>query len=143
MRIFCSTAVLSTLMTWSLFINTTICIYIYIYIYIYIQWHNEFITSSTSMFNETVSKDIEILLAPLDLIKHIHDMTIWLYYGHWTDKGKYIPYISVVRISQSAQVLKSCRSKIATWAHGVYDAHEASSLFRKTCRWGSFIYVIV
>ena len=35
MRIFCSTVVLSTLITWFIFINTTTTIYIYIYIYIY------------------------------------------------------------------------------------------------------------
>ena len=29
------------------------------------------------------------------------------------------------------KVLKSCRSTIATWAHDVYDVHEASSLYKK------------
>ena len=67
------------------------------------------------MFNETVSKDTEILLP--------YDMINLLYYRHWTDKQKYIPYISV-----TYKVLKSCRSKMATWAHDVYDLHEASSL---------------
>ena len=32
---------------------------------------NEFITSETSMFNETVSKDTEILLPSLGLVKHM------------------------------------------------------------------------
>ena len=42
------------------------------------------ITSGTSMFNETVSKDteIEILVPSLGLIKHVHDMINLLYYGH-------------------------------------------------------------
>ena len=90
---------------------------------------NEFITSWTSMFTETVSKDTEILLP--------YDMINLLYYRHWTDKQKYIPYISV-----TYKVLKSCRSKMATWAHDVYDVHEASSLY-KTCWWSSFIYIYI
>ena len=65
----------------------------------------------------------------------IHDMINLLYYGQWTDKRKYIPYISVTH-----KVLKSCGSKMATWAH-VCDVHGASSLYKKTCRWSSFIYM--
>ena len=40
------------------------------------------ITSVTSMFNETVSKDTEIPVPSLSLIKHVHDMIDLLYYGH-------------------------------------------------------------
>ena len=40
------------------------------------------ITSGTSMFNETVSKDTEILVHSFGLIKHVHDMINLLYYGH-------------------------------------------------------------
>ena len=101
--------------------------YVYICIYLYIP-HNEFITSWTSMFNETVSKDTEILLPSLGLIKYIHGMIHLLYCRHWTDKRKYIPYISVTH-----KVLKSCRSKMATLAHDVYDMHGAFSLYIKTC----------
>ena len=36
------------------------------------------------------------------------------------------------------KVLKSCRSKIATWAHDVYYVHEAS-LYIETCWQSSFI----
>ena len=94
------------------------------------------ITSWTSMFNETVSKDTETLLLSFSLIKHIHVMINWLHYGHWADKRKCMPYISVTR-----KVLKSCRSKMATWAHDVYDVHEAYLLYEKTCQQSSFIYV--
>ena len=111
--------------------------YVYICIYLYIP-HNEFITSWTSMFNETVSKDTEILLPSLGLIKYIHGMIHLLYCRHWTDKRKYIPYISVTH-----KVLKSCRSKMATWANDVYDVHETSSSHKETCRRSSFIYVYV
>ena len=58
-----------------------------------------------------------------------------LYYKHWTDKWKYIPYISVTH-----KVLKSCRSKMATLAHDVCDVHGASSLYIKTC-WQSLYRV--
>ena len=34
------------------------------------------------IFNETVSKDTEILLPSLGLIKHIYDMINLLYYRH-------------------------------------------------------------
>ena len=78
------------------------------------------------MFNETFSKDAEILLPSLGLIKHIHDMINLLYYVHRTEKRKYIPYISVTH-----KVLKSCKSKMATLAHDVCDVHGASSLYKK------------
>ena len=75
-----------------------------------------------------------------------------LYYKHWTDKWKYIPYISVAH-----KVLKSCRSKMATLEHEMYrdhehehemeheiadvcDVHGASSLYIKTC-WQSLYRV--
>ena len=38
------------------------------------------------------------------------------------------------------KVLKSCRSKMATWAHDVCDVHGASSLYIKICWQSSFIY---
>ena len=50
----------------------------------------------------------------------------------------YIPYISVTQNG-----LKSCRTKIATWAHDVYDVHGASSLYIETCWQSSFIYAYV
>ena len=78
------------------------------------------------MFNETFSKDAEILLPSLGLIKHIHDMINLLYYVHRTEKRKYIPYISVTH-----KVLKSCKSKMATLAHDVCDVHGASLLYKK------------
>ena len=71
----------------------------------------------------------------LGLIKHVHDVINLLYYKHWTDKWKYIPYISVTH-----KVLKSCRSKMATLAHDVCDVHGASSLYIKTC-WQSLYRV--
>ena len=84
------------------------------------------------MFNETVLnvfKDTEMFLQSLGLIKDIQYS--WhvnlFYYGHWTDKRKYIPYIYVTH-----KALKSCRSKMVTWAHDVYDVHEASPLYKKT-----------
>ena len=49
-------------------------------------------------------------------------MIYLLYYKHWTDKWKYIPYISVTH-----KVLKSCRSKMTTLEHNVCDKHGASS----------------
>ena len=39
------------------------------------------------------------------------------------------------------KVLKSCRSTIATWAHDVYDVHEASSLYKKPV--GEFFYICI
>ena len=60
-----------------------------------------------------------------------------LYYEHWSDKWKYILYISVTH-----KVLKSCRSKMSTLAHDVCDVHGASSLYMKTCWQSSLIYVI-
>ena len=53
----------------------------------------------------------------LGLIKH--DMINLFYYEDWTDKWKYIPYISVTH--------KVLRSKTATLAH-VCDVHGASLL---------------
>ena len=88
----------------SISVASSVLLYIFMYI------HNEFITSWTIMFNEAVLKGTEILLPSLGLTKHIHDMINLLYYKHWTDKQKYIPYISVAH-----KVLKSCRSKMATW----------------------------
>ena len=76
------------------------------------------------MFNERCSWEI---LLSLGLIKHVHDVINFLYYKHWTEKWKYIPYISVTH-----KVLKSCRSKMATLAHDVCNVHGASSLFIKT-----------
>ena len=32
---------------------------------------------------------------------------------------------------------------MAIWPHDVYDVHEASSLYKKTCWQSSFIYVYV
>ena len=70
----------------------------------------------------------EILLPSLGLIKHVHHVIKLLYYKHWTDKWKYMPYISVTH-----KVPKSCRSKMATLEHDVCDVHVASSLYIKTC----------
>ena len=50
-----------------------------------------------------------------------------LCYKHWTDKWKYIPYISVTH-----KVLKSRRSKMVALEHGISDVHGASSLYIKT-----------
>ena len=61
----------------------------------------------------------EIPLPSIGLIKHLHDVINLLYYEHWTDKWKYTPYISETR-----KVLKSCRSKMATWTHDVCDVTE-------------------
>ena len=36
-------------------------------------------------------------------------------------------------MSATLKVLKSCKSKMATLAHDVCDAHEASSFYIKTC----------
>ena len=110
--------------------------YVYICIYLYIP-HNEFITSWTSMFNETVSKDTEILLPSLGLIKYIHGMIHLLYCRHWTDKRKYIPYISVTH-----KVVKSCGSNMTTcyMMYIMYDVHKASSLYKRTCRQSFFMY---
>ena len=60
-----------------------------------------------------------------------------LYYGHWTDKRKYIPFISVTQ-----KVVKSCGSKMATcyMMYIMYDVHKASSLYKKTCRQSFFMY---
>ena len=77
----------------------------------------------------------EILLQLLGLIKHVHHVKNLLYYKHWTDKLKYIPYISV-----TPKVLKSCRSRMATLEHNVCDVHGASSLYIKTC-WKSLYRV--
>ena len=63
----------------------------------------------------------------MGLIKQVHDVINLLYYKHWTDKWKYIPYISMTH-----KVLKSCRSKIVTLEHDVSDVHGASSLYIKT-----------
>ena len=63
----------------------------------------------------------EIPLPSIGLIKHLHDVINLLYYEHWTDKWKYTPYISETR-----KVLKSCRSKMATWTHDVCDVHGRS-----------------
>ena len=71
----------------------------------------------------------------LGLIKHVHDMINLFYYEHWTDKLKYIPYISVTH-----KVLKSSRSKMATLAH-VCDVHGASSLYIKTCWESKYVCV--
>ena len=53
-------------------------------------------------------------------------MTCLLYYEHWTDKSKYLPYIFVTH-----KVLESCGSKMATLAHDVCDVHGDSSLYIK------------
>ena len=53
----------------------------------------------------------------------------------WTDKWKYIPYISVTHTK-----LKSCRSKMTTLTHDVCDVHGAFSLYIKTC-WQSLYRV--
>ena len=100
--------------------------------------YNTFITSWTRMSNETVSKDTEILLPSLGVIKHIQYMINLWYYGHWTGKGKYIPYISVTH-----KVLRSCRSKMVTSAHEVYDVQKTSSLYKETCRYSYFIYMYI
>ena len=93
-------------------------------LYIYIK--NKFTTSWTSMFD--VQWEIlfwEILLPPLALIKHVHDVINLLYYKHWTEKWKCIPYIYVTH--------KSCRSKMATLEHDVCDVHGASSSLYVMC----------
>ena len=77
----------------------------------------------------------EKLLPSLDLIKHVHDMINLLYYKHWTDKWKCIPFISVTH-----KVLKSWRSTMATLEHDECDLHGAYSLYIKTC-WQSLYRV--
>ena len=106
----------------------------YIYIYIYIYIHNRLIiTSWASMFNETVSRDTSPINRPDQMMKNVKNL---LYYKHWTDKWKYILYISVTH-----KVFKSCRSEMATWTHDVCDVLGASSLCIKTCWQSSFIYM--
>ena len=76
------------------------------------------------MFNERYS-----FLPSLGLIKHVHDVINLLHYKHWTDKWKYIPYLSATQ-----KVLKSCRSKVAhdvSLAHDVSYVHGASTLYKK------------
>ena len=98
--------------------------YIYKYIYIYIQQiyyvMNKYVWC---LMRDTLLRDTSS-----SLIKHVHDVISLLYYKHWTDKWKYIPYMSVTQ-----KVLKSCRSKMATLEHNVCDVHGASSLYIKTC----------
>ena len=60
------------------------------------------------------------------LFWEILDVINFLYYKQWTDNWKYISYISVTH-----QVLKSSRSKMATFEHDVCDVHGASSLYIK------------
>ena len=69
--------------------------------------------------------------------KYVHDVICFLYYEYWTNKWKYIPYISVTH-----KVLKFCRSKTATLAPDVCDVHGASSLYTKTC-WQKFFYICI
>ena len=44
---------------------------------------------------------------------------------------------------ETGQVFKSCRSKMATWAHDVYDVYEASSLVKKTCQRSSYMFLYI
>ena len=69
--------------------------------------------------------------------KYVHDVICFLYYEYWTNKWKYIPYISVTH-----KVLKFCRSKTATLAPDVCDVHGASSLYTNTC-WQKFFYICI
>ena len=106
-------------------------IYMYACMYMY-----KFITSCTSKYVVCLMRLFwEIILPSLGLIKHVHDVINLLYYEHWTDKRRYIPYISVAH-----KVLKSCRSKMANF---VCDVHGAPSLYLKNCWQSSFIYVDV
>ena len=97
---------------------------------LHILYYNKFITSWTSTFDDVYWEILfwEILLPSFGLIKHVHDVVNLLHYKHWTDKWKYILYISAAH-----KVLKSCISKIATLAHDVCHVHRAFSLYRKTC----------
>ena len=97
--------------------------------------YNKFIMSWTTILNDTVSKDKEILLPSLGLIRNIHGMINLWYEGHWTDKWKYIPYITVRH-----KVLNSWRGKMVTWGHDAYDVREASSFYKKTCWYKKFAY---
>ena len=111
-----------------------IILYIYIYIYIYIYTtnllHQE--QECLMMFNERYSFERYFFhyWAWLNI-----DVINLLYWKNWTDKIKYIPYLSVTH-----RVLKSCRSEIATLAHDVCDVHGGSSLYIKTC-WQSLCRV--
>ena len=44
---------------------------------------------------------------------------------------------------ETGQVFKSGRSKMATWAHDVYDVYEASSLVKKTCQRSSYMFLYI
>ena len=85
-------------------------------------------------------KKIDIFLKQLNFVSLTKNS--WhnklIVYEHWTDKWKYIPYISVAQT-----VLKSCGSKMATLAHDVCDAYGTSLLYIKTCWESSFIYIYI
>ena len=85
------------------------------------------------MFNERFWEILlwEILLPPLGLMKDVHDLINSLYYNHWTDKWKYIPYISVTR--KVLTYLSHIQwSKMTTLEHDLCDVHRASSLYMKS-----------
>ena len=122
---------------WQTLPSISLYVWLYIYIYIYINIYNIYIIYIYIIYIYIyiyihTTNIWEILLLSLDLIKHVHEVINLLYSKHWTDKWKYIPYISVTH-----QVLKPCRSKISTLEHDVYDAHGASSLYKKPV--GKFI----
>ena len=77
----------------------------------------------------------DLLLPSLDLIKHVHDVINLLYYKLWTDKWKYILFISVTH-----KVLKYWTSTMATLEHDECNLHGAYSLYIKTC-WQSLYRV--
>ena len=78
------------------------------------------------MFNETVSRDI---LPSLNMTCKTYCITN----TEQTSENIYVSYISVTQ-----KVLKSCQSKMATWAHAACDVHRAS-LYIETCWQSSFI----
>ena len=107
----------------------------HIYIYIqYIQWMN--LSGHEQVCLIRLFRKIQRYFSHHSARLNIwHDKFIVLW---CTDKRKFIPYISA-----TYKVLKSCRSTIAIWPHDVYDVHEVSSLYKKTCWQSSFIYVYV
>ena len=106
-----------------------ICVYIYMYTYTYILMR---------LFRE-------ILLPSLGLIKHLNMfMMLWCvkFILLWTLNRQVKIYTIYICISVTHKVLKSCRSKMATWAHDVCDVHGASSLYIKIC-WQSSFYISI
>ena len=90
-------------------------VYIYIYIYILHIYTTNLLRQEqvcSMMFNERYSFERNFFHHWKKLVKHFLDVINLLYYQHWTDKWKYIPYISD---TQSAQVLQKQDDHFGTW----------------------------